>query len=143
MIKLVDIIKPNDLNFTDIYLVFEYMQTDLEKVINSKMNLTDEHIKFFVYQILKGIYYLHSGDVIHRDIKPDNLLVNKNCQLKICDMGLARKFEEISDHKTFYVVTRWYRAPEIILSSQDYSKSIDIWSVGCVFAELLGRTPIF
>jgi serine/threonine protein kinase len=80
------------------------MQTDLEKVINSKMNLTDDHIKYFMFQILKGIFYLHSGDVIHRDLKPDNIFVNKNCSLKIGDLGLARKYENMN-LITDYVVT--------------------------------------
>ncbi len=106
------------------------------------MGLTDDHIRYFMFQLINGVYYMHSGDVIHWDLKPDNLLVNKSCQLKIGDLGLARKFENMN-LITDYVVTRWYRAPEIILSSQDYTKSIDIWSVGCIFAELLGRTPIF
>ena len=88
------------------------------------------------------IHYIHSADVIHRDLKPNNLLVNKNCQLKIADLNLARKFENISNI-TEYVVTRWYRAPEILLSPSEYTKSIDIWSIGCIFGELLGRTPIF
>lgn len=142
VIKLLEVIQPCEPDFSDVYLVFEYMPTDLEKVISSKMNLTDEHIKFFMYQLLRGIFYLHSGDIIHRDLKPDNLLVNKKCELKLADMGLARKFEDM-EKITEYVVTRWYRAPEIILSSQDYSKSIDIWSIGCIFAELMGRTPLF
>jgi len=91
---------------------------------------------------LQGIHYIHSANVIHRDLKPNNLLVNKNCNLKIADLNLARKFENIH-HITEYVVTRWYRAPEILLSTADYTKAIDIWSIGCIFAELLGRTPIF
>lgn len=95
-----------------------------------------------MFQILTGIYYLHSANVIHRDLKPNNLLVNKNCGLKIADLNLARKFENIN-HITEYVVTRWYRAPEILLSQSEYTKSIDIWSIGCIFAELLGRTPLF
>ncbi len=80
--------------------------------------------------------------MIHRDLKPGNILLNKNCDLKICDLGLARGFE-ICDNLTEYVVTRWYRAPEVILNASHYTKAIDIWSVGCIFAELLGRSPLF
>jgi len=90
---------------------------------------------------------------MHRDLKPSNILVNKNCDLKICDLGLARGFEIEDENKTEYVfsfyiyfryvVTRWYRAPEVILQASEYTKAIDIWSVGCIFAELLGRTPLF
>jgi mitogen-activated protein kinase 1/3 len=88
---------------------------------------------------------------MHRDLKPSNVLVNKNCDLKICDLGLARGFEQEDENKTEYaslyivryVVTRWYRAPEVILQASEYTKAIDIWSAGCIFAELIGRTPLF
>jgi len=83
---------------------------------------------------------LHSANVLHRDLKPSNLLINSNCDLKICDFGLAKISN--SDN-TEYVVTRWYRAPEIMLASQDYTKAIDLWSVGCIFAEMLARKPLF
>jgi serine/threonine protein kinase len=87
--------------------------------------------------------------VIHRDLKPSNLLLNKSCDLQICDLGLARGYEKEDELKTEYfpykryVITRWYRAPEVILNASEYSKAVDIWSVGCIFAELLGRTPLF
>ena len=83
---------------------------------------------------------MHSANVLHRDLKPSNLLINSNCDLKICDFGLAKISN--SDN-TEYVVTRWYRAPEIMLASQDYTKAIDLWSVGCIFAEMLARKPLF
>jgi serine/threonine protein kinase len=83
--------------------------------------------------------------VLHRDLKPSNLLLNSNCDLKVCDFGLARGVEPDEDNMelTEYVVTRWYRAPEIMLSTKEYTKAIDIWSTGCIFAELLGRKPLF
>jgi mitogen-activated protein kinase 1/3 len=86
---------------------------------------------------------MHSGKVLHRDLKPSNLLLNKNCDLKICDLGLARGYEEDEPKNlTEYVVTRWYRAPEVILNASKYTDKIDVWSIGCIFAELLGRTPL-
>jgi mitogen-activated protein kinase 1/3 len=96
-----------------------------------------------MYQILRGMLYVHSANVIHRDLKPSNLLLNKNCDLKICDLGLARGFDQSTDNLTEYVVTRWYRAPEVILNSSEYTKQIDVWSIGCIFGELLGRAPLF
>lgn len=99
--------------------------------------------------------YLHSAHIMHRDIKPCNLLVNVNCDLKICDFGLARginntpgmpNFNEDCEYNprlTKYVVTRWYRAPEVVLYNKNYDEGIDLWAVGCVFAELIGRKPIF
>ncbi|CAM9127324.1 unnamed protein product, partial [Scytosiphon promiscuus] len=86
---------------------------------------------------------MHSSNVLHRDLKPSNLLLNSNCDLKVCDLGLARDIESGCQELTEYVVTRWYRAPEIMLACQEYSKAIDIWSVGCIFAELMLRRPFF
>lgn len=133
-------------SFDDLYLVFELMETDLASIIKSPQPLTGHHVQFFIYQILRGLKFLHSAGIIHRDIKPRNLLVNSNCDLKICDMGLAR-FDTGNlkglPPMTDYVATRWYRAPEIILQWEGYSKAIDLWSVGCILAELIGRKPIF
>ena len=81
--------------------------------------------------------------MLHRDLKPSNLLLNSNCDLKICDFGLARVEDDNNPNLTEYVVTRWYRAPEIMLACQEYTKAIDVWSVGCIFAELLARGPLF
>lgn len=123
----------------DIYIITELLDTDLSKVIYSPQPLIDDHCQYFVYQILRGLKYLHSARVLHRDLKPGNLLVNSNCDLKICDFGLARLEEETSvSTMTAYVVTRWYRAPEL-LYLKNYTEAIDIWSVGCIFAEILGR----
>lgn len=94
-------------------------------------------------QLLRGLKYLHSANILHRDLKPGNLLVNANCELKICDFGLARTSRDNGQFMTEYVVTRWYRAPELLLSCDNYGTSIDIWSVGCILAEILGRKPIF
>ncbi len=86
---------------------------------------------------------MHSANIIHRDLKPSNILLNKHCVVKVCDLGLGRGFEEENEFKTEYVVTRWYRAPEVILNASEYTKAIDIWSIGCILAELLGRTALF
>jgi len=86
---------------------------------------------------------MHSANIIHRDLKPSNLLLNKDCTLKICDFGLARGYEETTTTLTEYVVTRWYRAPEVILNASHYTNALDVWSLGCIFAELLGRAPLF
>ncbi|KAF0523953.1 mitogen-activated protein kinase spm1 [Gigaspora margarita] len=140
-----DIINPND--FNEIYLYEELMEADLHAIIRSGQPLTDAHYQSFTYQILCGLKYIHSANVLHRDLKPGNLLVNADCELKICDFGLARGFSEDPEANagfmTEYVATRWYRAPEIMLSFQSYTKAIDLWSVGCILAELLGGRPIF
>jgi len=145
IIGVLDIVKPEKrTGFEDIYFVTELMETDLHRVIYSGQKLTEEHIQYFLYQLIRGMFHMHSANVMHRDLKPNNVLLNKDCKLKICDLGLARGFdEEDVGEKTTYVVTRWYRAPEVILKASEYSKAIDIWSIGCIFAELLGRTPLF
>ncbi|KAF8718664.1 hypothetical protein HU200_024963 [Digitaria exilis] len=124
-------------SFNDVYIGTELMDTDLHHIIRSNQELSEEHC-----QILRGLKYIHSANVIHRDLKPSNLLLNANCDLKICDFGLARPSSE-SDMMTEYVVTRWYRAPELLLNSTDYSAAIDVWSVGCIFMELINRQPLF
>mmetsp|Transcript_122294 Transcript_122294/g.280161 ORF Transcript_122294/g.280161 Transcript_122294/m.280161 type:complete len:377 (+) Transcript_122294:1707-2837(+) len=141
--RIRDLIPPNKPQHDDIYIVMDLMETDLHRVIHSKQPLTEEHFQYFLYQILRGLLYLHSANVIHRDLKPANLLVNKNCDLQICDFGLARGFGQHEEDQdlTDYVVTRWYRAPEVILTECEYTKSIDIWSVGCILCEMFGRTP--
>jgi len=129
-------------NGKDVYLVEPLMEADLHKVIRSPQKLTDEHFQFFTCQILRGLKYMHSANVIHRDLKPANILVNSDCDVKICDFGLARAVEEDSLHKTMYVVTRWYRAPELMIAD-DYTEAVDMWAVGCILAEFLGRKALF
>ncbi|XP_024926819.2 mitogen-activated protein kinase 3 isoform X2 [Ziziphus jujuba] len=128
--------------FTDVYIATELMDTDLHQIIRSNQSLSEEHCQYFLYQILRGLKYIHSANVIHRDLKPSNLLLNANCDLKICDFGLARPTAE-NEYMTEYVVTRWYRAPELLLNSSDYTAAIDVWSVGCIFMELMNRKPLF
>ncbi|KAJ3051864.1 Mitogen-activated protein kinase [Rhizophlyctis rosea] len=126
-------------NFTELYLVEGLMEADLNQIIKSKQQLADQHYQYFVYQILRGLKWMHSANVIHRDLKPGNLLVNSDCELRICDFGLARGLthEGAEFNNTEYVATRYYRAPEVVLSPKHYSKALDIWSVGCIFGELL------
>uniref|UniRef100_A0A8C5H255 mitogen-activated protein kinase n=1 Tax=Gouania willdenowi TaxID=441366 RepID=A0A8C5H255_GOUWI len=102
--------------------------------------LSEEKIQFLVFQMLKGLQYIHSVGIIHRDLKPGNLAINQECELKILDFGLARQADS---EMTGYVVTRWYRAPEVILSWMHYTQTVDIWSVGCIMAEMLQGKPLF
>jgi mitogen-activated protein kinase 1/3/mitogen-activated protein kinase 6 len=133
--------------FSDIYVFSELMETDLTSILKSTQPLSDEHIQFFLYQVLRGMKYVHSAGIIHRDLKPRNLLVNANCDLKICDFGLARFIPEeegfLVGQMTEYVCTRWYRAPEVLCCIPEYEPRLDIWSIGCIFAEMLGRKPLF
>lgn len=148
----------------DLYLVFERVDTDLYKLFGSPQFLSSAHIQLILFQLLSGVEYLHRLNVIHRDLKPANILLNENCTLKICDFGLARVVVEspsptkdrsspldstlgisecfqgtkLTRRMTMHVVTRWYRAPELILCLPNYSFPADIWSAGCIFAELLG-----
>lgn len=136
------------------------MQSDLHKIIVSPQTLTIDHVKVFVYQILRGTHccflsvsyqlitsglkYLHTANILHRDIKPGNLLVNSNCILKICDFGLARTWDQRDRlNMTHEVVTQYYRAPELLMGARRYTGAVDIWSVGCIFAELLQRKILF
>jgi mitogen-activated protein kinase 1/3 len=149
VIELTDLINPTKVSeFEDLYLVMEYMQSDLHRIIYSDNDLSEDHVAYIIYQILCGLKYLHSAAVIHRDLKPGNVLINADCQVKICDFGLARGVfvttpEEPEPALTEYVVTRWYRAPEVMVSAQKYDYAIDVWAVGCIMAELLNREPLF
>lgn len=134
--------------YDGLYCFQELADYDLARVIHSSVQFSEYHIQSFLYQILCGLKYIHSADVIHRDLKPGNILVTIQGVLKICDFGLARgissKFLKPKPNAiTNYVATRWYRAPELLLSRRNYSKSVDMWAVGCIFAELYGRRPLF
>ncbi|XP_062124750.1 mitogen-activated protein kinase p38a [Drosophila sulfurigaster albostrigata] len=125
--------------FQHVYLVTHLMDADLNNIIKMQ-NLSDDHVQFLVYQILRGLKYIHSAGIIHRDLKPSNIAVNEDCELRILDFGLARPTE---NEMTGYVATRWYRAPEIMLNWMHYSQTVDIWSVGCIMAELITRRTLF
>ncbi|CAH8481968.1 unnamed protein product [Schistosoma turkestanicum] len=148
IVSLVDVVKVSYSAFSEISVLCEYMDTDLQKIIVSAQYLSLEHVKLFVYQILRGLKYLHSAGVIHRDLKPGNLLVNADCLLKICDFGLARSvpsfgIESSRNPLTLEVVTQFYRPPELLLGSNFYTAAVDQWSVGCILGELLCRQILF
>nr|KAF6506441.1 mitogen-activated protein kinase 13 [Rousettus aegyptiacus] len=121
VIGLLDVFTPASSlrSFHDFYLVMPFMQTDLQKIMG--MEFSEDKIQYLVYQMLKGLKYIHSAGVIHRDLKPGNLAVNEDCELKILDFGLARHADA---EMTGYVVTRWYRAPEVILSWMHYNQTV-------------------
>ncbi|GFZ48734.1 mitogen-activated protein kinase [Saitozyma sp. JCM 24511] len=129
--------------YNEIYLYMEPMEADLHQIVRSGQALSNSHIQYFLYQLLRGMKYIHSANVIHRDLKPGNLLVNSDCELKICDFGLARGFKPVESGDgdelklTEYVATRWYRAPEVMLSNRRYT------TASCILAELLGGKPLF
>jgi tRNA A-37 threonylcarbamoyl transferase component Bud32 len=149
IVKFIGVLAPVDpKTFNDLCLVFEYVDTDLQKLIQSNQHFGNLHIQYFLYQILCGISYIHSAGMLHRDVKPANILVNENCSLKLCDLGLARfaaTSKPISNpiiaantvqltsapmgqrELTKHVVTRWYRAPELVLLTDNYTPAIDMW----------------
>jgi len=145
IVRLLNVLKAD--NDQDIYLICDYMESDLHAVIRASI-LEEIHKQYIIYQLLKALKYMHSGQMLHRDIKPSNILLNSDCQVKVCDFGLARSVVQQNDHAqnpvlTDYVATRWYRAPEILLGSTSYTKGVDLWSVGCILGELLSGKPIF
>lgn len=133
-------------NDRDIYLVFDFMDTDLHAVIRANI-LEDIHKQYIIYQVLKCLKFMHSANILHRDLKPSNLLLNSECHVKVADFGLARSLDikdtDTQPLLTDYVATRWYRAPEILLGSNKYTKGVDMWSMGCILAELLLGKPCF
>jgi len=136
---------------TELYMMMELMDCDLHRVIQSKQALSEKHHKCFLKQMLEGIKAMHAIGVFHRDLKPGNILVSKDCQLRITDFGLARFMDDCTrtgdnelNPMTEYVVTRWYRPPELLLAPNlPYGEAVDLWSIGCILAELLRRKPLF
>lgn len=152
ILKALDILlPPENLNeMREVYVVTELLQSDLHKIIVSNQTLTTEHVTIFVYQILRGLKYIHGCGIIHRDIKPGNLLVNSNCLLKICDFGLSREYaalKKADDYgnavMTQEVVTQYYRPPELLMGADRYNLAVDVWSVGCILVELITRRILF
>jgi len=128
-------------------LVFEFLDLDLKKLTDEKKRkgekLSPDAIKSFLFQLLQGIAFCHEQRVLHRDLKPQNLLISRKGELKLADFGLARSFGIPVRSKSHEVVTLWYRAPDVLMGSTKYSASIDIWSTGCIFAEMVTSKPLF
>ena len=159
-----NVISLRDLNIVEandeLYIVMELMDSDLHKIIQSKQKLSHAHCQVLMKQILLGVNAMHKENVFHRDLKPGNILVGRDCQVRITDFGLARcmkgrEQKEEGDEvdgdggnpasaMTEYVVTRWYRCPELLLAPHvAYTNAVDMWSVGCIFAEMVLREPLF
>jgi cyclin-dependent kinase len=142
-----NIVRLYDVIHTDkkLTLVFEFLDQDLKRFMDGcgENGIQAETTKSFLYQLLRGIAYCHEHRVLHRDLKPQNLLINMTGELKLADFGLARAFGIPVRNYTHEVVTLWYRAPDVLLGSRRYSTSVDIWSVGCIFAEMVNARPLF
>jgi serine/threonine protein kinase len=145
IIGLRELVQPSDYEtFTDVYMIMEYMPLDLRDVLKTREQLSPAHNMTIMYQILLGLQYLHSAGCSHRDLKPENILINEDCEVKLCDFGLARSMcLEDFQMSTNYVQTRWYRAPELILDGDVITTKIDVWSAGCIMAELLKGRVLF
>ncbi|KAI8613644.1 serine/threonine-protein kinase pef1 [Chytriomyces sp. MP71] len=142
IVRLYDVIH----NEKTLTLVFEFMDQDLKKYmdVSGAAGALPPHLcKTFLYQLLRGIAFCHENRVLHRDLKPQNLLINSRMELKIADFGLARAFGIPVNTFSNEVVTLWYRAPDVLLGSRNYSTSIDIWSAGCIMAEVYSGKPLF
>ncbi|XP_055487748.1 cyclin-dependent kinase 7 [Leucoraja erinacea] len=140
---------PNIIGLLDVFgyksnisLVFDFMETDLEVIIkDTSLVLTPANIKAYTLMTLQGLEYLHMHWILHRDMKPNNLLVDDKGILKLADFGLAKSFGSPNRVYTHQVVTRWYRSPELLFGARMYGVGVDMWAVGCILAELLLRTP--
>jgi len=153
LLHLIDFPAVPSPSFEDVFLVLPYLPADLHKVIQSRQALTEKHVQVIMCQILRALAYLHAAGVAHRDLKPANILLTADCKLKVCDFGLARgdmptlegdeEEKEACGVLTEYVVTRWYRAPEVMLLPKQYTSAVDLWSVGCILCEVLGRKALF
>ncbi|PWN91441.1 putative Cdk1-cyclin-dependent kinase 1 [Acaromyces ingoldii] len=143
IVRLYDIIHQE----SKLYLVMEFLDLDLKKYMDNVGKRPDgmgpEIVKKFTYQLVRGIFFCHAHRILHRDLKPQNLLIDKDGNLKLADFGLARAFGIPLRTYTHEVVTLWYRAPEVLLGSRHYSTAIDMWSVGCIFAEMAIKSPLF
>ncbi|XP_033329476.1 cyclin-dependent kinase 1 [Megalopta genalis] len=142
VVRLIDVLMEE----TKLYLIFEYLSMDLKKYMDSLGSgklLEPKMVKSYLYQITSAILFCHKRRILHRDLKPQNLLIDKAGVIKVADFGLGRAFGIPVRVYTHEVVTLWYRAPEILLGASRYSCAIDIWSIGCIFAEMATKKPLF
>jgi cyclin-dependent kinase len=143
----VNIVRLLDVIHTDkkLTLVFEYLEQDLKKLIDGLGGecLDKATVKSYLYQLIKGVSYIHKFKILHRDLKPQNLLISREGILKIADFGLARGYGIPVKNYTHEVVTLWYRPPDVLLGSKNYLTTVDIWSIGCIFAEMVTGKPLF
>lgn len=141
VICLLDVFTPDSTleKFQTFYMVMPFVAQDLGHIMKRR-RLSDRIITYLFYQLLRGLKYIHSAGIIHRDLKPGNLAVSENCELKILDFGLARQAES---EMTGYVVTRWYRAPEVIFNWMHYKETVDVWSAACILAEMITGHVLF
>ncbi|KAF8630196.1 hypothetical protein AX15_003052 [Amanita polypyramis BW_CC] len=147
-LKHVNVVRLHDVIHTEtkLILIFEYCEQDLKKYMDQHGDrgaLDPNTVRSFMYQLLKGTAFCHENQVLHRDLKPQNLLINRKGELKLGDFGLARAFGVPVNTFSNEVVTLWYRAPDVLLGSRTYSTSIDVWSCGCIFAEMISGLPLF
>lgn len=129
-----------------LFLVFEYQERTLleELQLAEGRGIQPVAVKHIMYQVLRALSFLHSNKIMHRDVKPENLLLSKSGVVKLCDFGFARGTRKQTNyHYTDYVSTRWYRAPELLVGDAAYNESVDLWAVGCIFAEILSGLPLF
>jgi len=139
VVSLIDVIHTN----RKLYLVFEFIDMDLRKFMDSTVDpMPEDLVRSYIWQLLQGVAYCHSHRVLHRDLKPQNLLVDRNGGIKLADFGLARAFCVPVRMYTHEVITLYYRPPEILLGAKYYSTGIDVWSLGCIFAEMLTKKPL-
>merc|ERR1711879_965568 len=140
VVKLYDVIHTEK----KLTLVFEYLDQDLKMFMDEAQGeIALPTMKWFLFQLCRGIAYCHQRRVLHRDLKPQNLLINRKGDLKLADFGLARAFGIPVRSYTHEVVTLWYRAPDVLMGSRQYGTAVDIWSVGCIFAEMATGSPLF
>ncbi|XP_029202534.2 cyclin-dependent kinase 2-like [Acropora millepora] len=141
VVRLLDVVHGDK----KLFLVFEYLDRDLKKYMDSVPagGISLSLVKSYLYQLLSGIAFCHSHRILHRDLKPQNLLIDAQGSIKLADFGLARAFGVPVRSYTHEVVTLWYRAPEILLGCRYYSTPVDVWSIGCIFAEMITRRALF
>lgn len=141
VVRLLDVVHGDK----KLFLVFEYLDRDLKKYMDSVSagGISLQLVKSYLYQLLSGIAFCHSHRILHRDLKPQNLLIDTHGSIKLADFGLARAFGVPVRSYTHEVVTLWYRAPEILLGCRYYSTPVDVWSIGCIFAEMITRRALF